>query len=591
MRCENCGAENANGAKFCKECGKTLETGSHQEVVPPPQKAAASQFVDSLKMIPKKTLAGVCAAVLILAVIIGMAVSSGNTINLNKYITIEAEGYDGYGTAQVGIDLDALEEKYGDKLKFTSSAQKEYGEWLSLATPLEVVLDCVNIELDTDTGLKNGDTIHYTWTVNEELSKYVKCKVKCKDGDYEVSGLTEVASFDAFANLSVSFEGISPNGTISIAYNGPEMSSNDVILSAPNGGYRNGDSVTLTIAEDSIENMARNYGKVPAETQKTYTVSGLDENVESFAGLTDEFIASVKAETEDVIYSYIAQSYNESSKVEDLTYAGYIMNHTDSGSSYGAYNNLYIIYSGRLSSEDNSFAATDVYYPVQFSNILQSQNTVAYESRSDVIGSSSLGGWWFSTRGYTDPLTCYLEITGMYDGSYAWEAGDGFEKYEDYTAVSSLSDLDDSFRASIQDEARATIEAYMAEEYIRGWTATDLAYVGEYLLNAKEETDIQDQNIYVVVFKATLSNDESSFGKFDATDVYYPVQYNGLVKLGNNECMAMNNSGIQGSHLFRGYYFSTDGYVDGAEMYSEIVTSRRDSYEYEVSEGLQQFGN
>ena len=143
MFCGNCGVENANGAKFCKGCGQPLKGDVNQvPKMTPPQgnagssvsnaatgapKVDVSQVADKIKALPKKILIGACAAVVALIIVIVIAVNAGSTINLNEYLAIEAEGFDGYGKARVTIDWDAIEAKYGKKLSFTSQAKKEYG--------------------------------------------------------------------------------------------------------------------------------------------------------------------------------------------------------------------------------------------------------------------------------------------------------------------------------------------------------------------------------------------------------------------------------------------------------------------------------
>ena len=56
-------------------------------------------------------------------------------------------------------------------------------------------------------------------------------------------------------------------------------------------------------------------------------------------------MGTVKGEAEDSIYAYTASSYNANVSVENLTYAGYIMNTRIDGSEYASsYNDLFIIY-------------------------------------------------------------------------------------------------------------------------------------------------------------------------------------------------------------------------------------------------------
>lgn len=598
MFCGNCGAENNDGVKFCKECGKPLtsgnvgknETSGNLEGTKDKAASSVNGTVEKLKTLPKTALIGACAGIVVLVLIIVLGVNSSNTINLNKYVTVEASGYEGYGRAIVTVDWDAIEKKYGSKVKFTSKAKNEYGGLLSLMTPMDALEDSVNISLDKRDKLTNGDVVSYKWNVDDDLSQYIKCKVKYKDDTYKVSGLEEIGSFDAFADLSVSFEGMAPNGMLSYTYNGSDLSTYDFKCEKSNG-LRNGDVVKIFIDENDVEYFAEQLGKVPAVLEKEFTVVDLDEYVGSYSDLTDDFLATMKSEAEDTIYAYVANSYSSTSKMANLSYAGYVMNSVIDGSGYvNTYNDLYMIYTGSVSNSNGDFDTTTVYFPVRFTNIIKSKNGLNYSDNYGICGSSSLGGsWWYSTKGYVSPLECYIDIADSYKDSYKSESGDGFEVYSKFEVVDGLADISDTYKASIQGTTKALIETYIEKNYNGGSVASDLAYVGDYLLVSKNsDTNMQNRNRYFVVFSATVSNTN---GRFETTTVYFPVEYDGVVKLEGDEYVVFENSGIKGSSYLPDSYYSTSGYVDGADMYSSIVTSNRDSYTYEISDGLQQFGH
>lgn len=173
----------------------------------------------------------------------------------------------------------------------------------------------------------------------------------------------------------------------------------------------------------------------------------------------------------------------------------------------------------------------------------------------------------------------------MYDA----EVGDGFEQYAEYELIASLNDISADYKAILQADAIERIEEYIASSYNGGSVATDLQYVGEYLLLSKTQgVDFANNVKYIVVCSATVSNTK---GRFDTTTVYFPVEYDGVVKLPGDEYMCTSVKGILGSSTLPNSWYNTKGYVDGTYMYSKIVTANREYYKYEVSEELQQFGN
>ena len=179
MYCEKCGTENANGTKFCKGCGAPLSGVSLNGAQPAGgiQKPEFPKMPKMNKPVPKKAIAGTAAAVVVIAAAVSMTVNSGKTIQLNKYLTVEADGYDGYGTAQTFVDWDAIEKKYGSKLEFTKEARMEYGSMLKMMDPMDFLEGSVAIDVDQNYDLSNGDTISYTWIINDDVAKYLNCKV------------------------------------------------------------------------------------------------------------------------------------------------------------------------------------------------------------------------------------------------------------------------------------------------------------------------------------------------------------------------------------------------------------------------------
>lgn len=65
-------------------------------------------------------------------------------------------------------------------------------------TPVAVLQSYVSVEMNSDSDLSNKDKVKYSWNVNKDYTKYVKCNLKYKNETYKVKGLEEVKTFDAF---------------------------------------------------------------------------------------------------------------------------------------------------------------------------------------------------------------------------------------------------------------------------------------------------------------------------------------------------------------------------------------------------------
>ncbi|MCR5556425.1 MAG: zinc ribbon domain-containing protein [Butyrivibrio sp.] len=600
-KCPACGYENAPGGKFCGHCGaampevRTLDAPANS-AVPSGPAFNMNSVLEKLKKIPLKIFLSIIGSVIALIVIICVVISARRTINLNKYLDFKAEGYDGYGTVQAVIDWDAIEAKYGDRLSYKSKAKKDDNGILNklsntkLYPPLKAVEDSIQIELDQSTDVKNGQSISYKFKVDEDLYDYVKVKLKFKDGSYTVEGLKDVGSFDIFDDVSVTFEGIAPSGQATLSYTGSELSQYELAMDK-SYNLRNGDTITVTVNNKKPEYYAENFGKIPVSFEKTYTVEGLDEYVSSYADIDDTFIATLKSEAEDSIRAYAASDYSKTTSLGDIEYAGYILNSIKEADGWGSYNDLYIIYAGTVSNSEGNFTSQKVYYPVDFKNVLKGNTGLSFESKSGITGTSYFDSSWYYTKGYINPLVCYSELVEANRDRYSTECGDGFEIFAQYDLIESLSDIGETIKTELDAEAEDTILSYTASnyDYSHYFSVANLHMVGEYLLVAKTQgTDFTKNNKYVIVYAADVSYSKRNI----ADTVYFPVEFDGIVSLPNGEHIVTARKGIVGSNYFSGnnVWYSTKGYVDGAQMYKEIVTANRDKYTYEVSDSLKEFG-
>ena len=126
MYCGNCGVENSNTAKFCKECGSPLPQA---KIVAPIKVQTSVSEEASIKLaepnvemtrakkesvkIPWKIIGAIVGAIALIAIVY-FVIQSNKVINLNDYMRIEYAGYDKYGKANAYVDWNGLKEKYGD---------------------------------------------------------------------------------------------------------------------------------------------------------------------------------------------------------------------------------------------------------------------------------------------------------------------------------------------------------------------------------------------------------------------------------------------------------------------------------------------
>ena len=388
MICVHCGRDIPNGTKFCPFCGQpvaadqpagqpafNIQPGAS---VRPPQQppvmgaqqpmggqsAAATATVTPKAPIDPKKLA-VPVAVAAVVVVGGVLIATHKpTVNLNKYITLSAEGYNSIGTLDVEFDTDKLEKDYGKKIaKNFQKAMKNHEEdtygLSNLAGSLYeggetslFVTYCADGSADKTRNLSNGDVVTYTWDgVNEQTKKEAEelfgVKIKCSDVTYKVSGLTAVNTFDAFDGVEVEFDGISPDGSATVNTLPTAEAAKSLYYTLDEQyNLANGDTVTVTVHSnrDDFSDCIEKYGAIPAATEKTYTVEGLNEYVTDSDGLTDSVLVSLQNQAEDVLNAYIAKSWDsECVTLKGMSYLGYYILTPKNKDNYGVYQDVIIL--------------------------------------------------------------------------------------------------------------------------------------------------------------------------------------------------------------------------------------------------------
>lgn len=323
MICTHCGKEIQNGITFCPYCGSAVNN--------------AKENTKMKKHNPAKVLAPIAAAAVIAAG--GWAFANRTpTIDVSKYMTLSADGYNTVGKLNISFDTEKLEKDYGKQIatRFKKQMKNLKDDTYGLSSLTASLYDgyeadlfaetCATGSADKTKGLSNGDVVTYTWDDNsDEAEEAFGVKVKYTDITYTVSGLASVNTFDAFDGVDVEFSGISPDGraTVNSLPTAAEAQGLYYTLDE-NSGLSNGDTVTLTVHSnrDDFSDCIDKYGAMPQATEKTFTVEGLNEYVTSADTLSDSVLVSLQNQAEDVFKSYAAQRFSNGQTFKGMTYLG-----------------------------------------------------------------------------------------------------------------------------------------------------------------------------------------------------------------------------------------------------------------------------
>ena len=323
MICTHCGKEIQNGITFCPYCGSAVNN--------------AKENTKMKKHNPAKVLAPIAAVAVVAAG--GWAFANRTpTIDVSKYMTLSADGYNTVGKLNISFDTEKLEKDYGKQIttRFKKQMKNLKDDTYGLSSLTASLYDgyetdlfaetCATGSADKTKNLSNGDVVTYTWDDNsDEAEEAFGVKVKYSDITYPVSGLASVNTFDAFDGVDVEFSGISPDGraTVNSLPTAAEAQGLYYTLDE-NSGLSNGDTVTLTVHSnrDDFSDCIDKYGAMPQATEKTFTVEGLNEYVTSADTLSDSVLVSLQNQAEDVFKSYAAQRFSNGQTFKGMTYLG-----------------------------------------------------------------------------------------------------------------------------------------------------------------------------------------------------------------------------------------------------------------------------
>ena len=323
MICTHSGKEIQNGITFCPYCGSAVNN--------------AKENTKMKKHNPAKVLAPIAAVAVVAAG--GWAFANRTpTIDVSKYMTLSADGYNTVGKLNISFDTEKLEKYYGKQIttRFKKQMKNLKDDTYGLSSLTASLYDgyetdlfaetCATGSADKTKNLSNGDVVTYTWDDNsDEAEEAFGVKVKYSDITYTVSGLASVNTFDAFDGVDVEFSGISPDGraTVNSLPTAAEAQGLYYTLDE-NSGLSNGDTVTLTVHSnrDDFSDCIDKYGAMPQATEKTFTVEGLNEYVTSADTLSDSVLVSLQNQAEDVFKSYAAQRFSNGQTFKGMTYLG-----------------------------------------------------------------------------------------------------------------------------------------------------------------------------------------------------------------------------------------------------------------------------
>lgn len=376
-----------------------------------------------------------------------MLTGCGKTkVNLNKYISVEFEGYDSLGTAICTFDYEAFEKDYAGKIKLDSKNSGEAAMLglLSDGSDAELLVDLfVSQKLDQANNLSNGDKITLKWDCDdEEAEEYFHCTLNYSDMDYTVAGLKEAGKCNPFDYVEVNFVGTEPYVKVEIVpnYDKPEMQYIK-FTADKESNLHNGDTIAITASIfGSVDSFVENYGVVLGETERTYTVEGLPHYAKDAAEIPADVVDAMSAKGEEVFRDYVTNSWDKPENLISVTYIGnYFLSSKplESGDwardkTFWTENYLYLIYKITATNPDPE-EVIEYYYYIHYEDI---------EVLPD--GTCSV-----DINAYTAPDTGWFALETFQVGAYTYVGYESLETLKQSKVTDKVNDYE--YTGSIQE--------------------------------------------------------------------------------------------------------------------------------------------
>lgn len=317
MFCEKCGAQMDNDSKFCLNCGApaTPQAAPAAAPVAAPAAPAGPSFFSNKKNV---MILAIVAAVIVVGIIVGIVIANlPTTIYIDDYITIEYNGLSTRGEAYLDFNSEAFEAALLEEM----TQQEMYTMMARMQNSNSV------LELDKTSELTNGDEIHISFYMDNEIAKDYGVQIKLKNDTITVNSLQEPVFLDLFKDLELTFTGCSPYSEVTFTNNSTnEYIKNNVSYYIDNS-YNLEEGETFTVNANFYEYDAEEAGYIILESSKEYTATNLPQPVElnpfdyvtvTFSGLEgDGRAAYLVNEEANNFMNYVYFEFNKSSSLTE----------------------------------------------------------------------------------------------------------------------------------------------------------------------------------------------------------------------------------------------------------------------------------
>ena len=302
-------------------------------------------------------------------------------IDLNKYVSVEFEGYNLAGYGSVKFDKEKFLLDHIGNIYFNEENHQVYRELFGneYKSAGNAIVQYISVCLDKSSKLSNGDKVKLVWKINtDKVNTYFKWDYTCSAKEFTVTGLKDATTFDAFERVEITFSGIDPYGKVSVYNYGANYGGSYKVTPAEN--LKNGDKVKVTFSCSDKSTMVTKYGKYPSSYEKTYTVSGLNTYVKSIDGLSNEQLNKLVSDAKDKIWILHWGNY------QSAKYCGNYFYYTKGAPINNSGNKIHFVF--EYPEQIGVTNSPNVYIVISIANLVTNEKGELIYSKHDMVQGS-----------------------------------------------------------------------------------------------------------------------------------------------------------------------------------------------------------
>ena len=352
----------------------------------------------------KKILWKYFAAVFIISsllIISGCGAGAGKTtLRLDDFVVVSADGFETVGTATCYFDTGSFMNEYSGRIMLSDQCDKEISDIVNAGIEMgrsieQVFVDLyINPRLSRAESLSNGDTIKILWDCDEEkIEKNFNVELVYSEFEYTVSGLGVAEEYDPFEHITVTFEGMSPEGSAKINKdNSSELDDIDFEIDK-SSGLKSGETINVTaMVKGGEDSFTRLYGKILSCKVKSYIVDGLDKYATELSEIPAELHDQMDQQLQNAFKSHAASSWVDGYSFEIKPVRNYLLKAKD-GFNVSPDNYLYYVYEVKYSYPKDKIKDFVYYWYGYYTDIFVSKDGTGSVDLSKYKVSESARMW------------------------------------------------------------------------------------------------------------------------------------------------------------------------------------------------------